>query len=154
MYAHLKDLQINEHDPKSELPVHVVLGISDYTKIKTQGRPILVLSGVPIAELTKFGWVVVSPGQEAGVTNILFSKTSLYDYEKLCSLDCLGIEETRDDNNYVYEEFEKQVGRGPEGFYETNLIWKDNHPPLKNSRSNSLGRLSSLVKNLTQKPVR
>ena len=40
------------------------------------------------------------------------------------------------------------MGRGPGGFYERNLIWKDNHPPLKNNKYNSLGRLSSLVKNL------
>ena len=37
------------------------------------------------------------------------------------------------------------------GFYETNLVWKDNHPPLKRSKSNSLGRLSNLVKNLTHR---
>ena len=34
-YVHLKDLQINYLDPKSELPVHVILGITDYTEIKT-----------------------------------------------------------------------------------------------------------------------
>ena len=82
---------------------------------------------------------------------MLFSKTSLHDYEKLCSLDCLGIEERRDDSNYVYEEFQKQLGRGLGGFYETNLIWKDNHPPLKNNKSNSLRRLSNPVKNLTHR---
>ena len=82
---------------------------------------------------------------------MLFSKTSLHDYEKLCNLDCLGIEERRDDSNYAYEEFQKQLGRRPGGFYETNLIWKDNHPPLKNNRSNSLCRLSNLVKNLAHK---
>ena len=43
------------------------------------------------------------------------------------------------------------MGRGPWGFYETNLIWKDNHLPLKNNKSNSLGRLSSLVKNSTHR---
>ena len=32
-----------------------------------------------------------------------------------------------------------------------NLIWKDNHPPLKSNKSNSLVRLSSLVKNLTHR---
>ena len=37
------------------------------------------------------------------------------------------------------------------GLYETNLIWKDNPPPLKNSKSNSLGRPNSLVKNLTHR---
>ena len=82
---------------------------------------------------------------------MLFSKTSLLDYETLCSLDCLGIEERRDDSNYVYKDFQKQLGHGPWGFYKTNLIWKDNHPPLKNNKSNSLERLSSLVKNLTHR---
>ena len=35
-YVHLKDLQINDHDPKNELPAPVILGINDYTKMKTQ----------------------------------------------------------------------------------------------------------------------
>ena len=43
------------------------------------------LPGEPIAELTKFGWVIVSPGEETGVTNMFFSKTSLHDYEKLAA---------------------------------------------------------------------
>ena len=51
-YVHLKDLNINDHDPKSELPVHVILGISDYTKTTTQERPRVGLPVEPIAELT------------------------------------------------------------------------------------------------------
>ena len=73
-----------------------------------------------------------------------FPKTSLHDYEKLCSLDSLGVEMTCD-NNYGYEEFQKQLGRRPGGFYKTNLIWKDNHPPLEKKKSSSLGRLSSFI---------
>ena len=57
----------------------VILNISD-KKIKTQERPRVSLPGEPIAELTKFRCVIVSPGQESGVTNMLFSKTFLYDY--------------------------------------------------------------------------
>ena len=63
----------------------------------------------------------------------------------------MGIEERRDESNYIYEEFKNQLGPGPGRFYETNLIWKDNPPPLKNNKSSSLGRLSSLVKNLTHR---
>ena len=63
-YVHLKILQINDHDPKTELPVHVILGISDYTKVKTQERPRVGLPGEPIAELTKFVWVIVSLEQK------------------------------------------------------------------------------------------
>ena len=152
-YVHLKDLRINmelhginDHEPTSELPVHVILGISDYTKIKTQERPRVGLPEEPIAELTKFGWIIVSPGQETGVTNMLFSKISLHDYENFCRLDCLGIEERHDDSNYVYEEFRKQLGCGPGRFYQTNLIWKEKPPPLKSNKPNSFGRLSSLGK--------
>ena len=73
---------------------------------------------------------------------------SNYDYGKLCNLDCLGIEERHDDSYYVYEEFEKQFRRGPGSFYETNLIWKNNPLPLKNNKSNNLGRLSRLENSL------
>ena len=105
-YVHLKNLQINYYDPKSELPVHVILGISDYTKLKTQEQPSVSVPAEPIAELTKFGWVT-------GVINTLFSETSLHDYKKPCSLDCLDIEERHDDSNCVCEEFKKQLGRRP-----------------------------------------
>ena len=77
-YVHLKDLQINDHYPK---PVHVTLGISDYTHTKSTQRPRVGLPGKLIAELTKFRWVVVSP--ESRVKNMLLSKASLHNYEKL-----------------------------------------------------------------------
>ena len=55
--------------------------------MKIQERLRLGLPKEPIAELTKFWWVIVSRGEETGVTNVLFSKLSLHDYEKLWSLD-------------------------------------------------------------------
>ena len=59
-YQHLKDLEINDNDPKTVLLVHMILGVNDYTKTKTQERPSVGLEGKPIVELTKLGWVVVS----------------------------------------------------------------------------------------------
>ena len=44
----------------------------------------------PIAKLTTLGWVVVSPGPETRVTNILFSKTYFHYYEKLSQLRLSG----------------------------------------------------------------
>ena len=61
------------------------------------------------------------------------------------------MEERHDDSNCVYKELKKQLGRRPGGFSETNLIWKDNHIPLKNNKSNTLGRLRNFVKNLTHR---
>ena len=65
-YQHLKDIKINDHDKKHELPVHVILWVNEYTRIKKK----------PIAELTKLGWVMLSPGKENASTNISFTNTS------------------------------------------------------------------------------
>ena len=54
-YQHLKDIKINDRDKKRELHVHVILGVNDYTRIKTQERPKVGLPGEPMAELTKLG---------------------------------------------------------------------------------------------------
>ena len=129
--------------------MQVIVGVNEYTKIKTQKRPRVGLPGEPIAEITKLGWVILSPRKENTSTNIFFTKTSLHDCEKLCSLDCFGIEEKHQKNNeFVYGEFRKQIGQDSFGNYETNLIWKENHPPLRSNEVNSLGRLHSLTKNL------
>ena len=141
-YQYLKDIKINDHDKKRELPVHVMLGVNDYTRIKAQERQRVGLPGKPIAELTKLGWVILSPGKEKTSTNILFTKTSLRDYENLYNLDCLGIEEKQEKNNkFIYGEFRKQLGWDSFGNYETNLIWKENHLTLHSNEVNSLGRL-------------
>ena len=131
--------------------MQVIVGVNEYTKIKTQKRPRVGLPGEPIAEITKLGWVILSPGKENTSTNIFFTKTSLHDREKLYSLDCFGIEEKHQKNNeFVYGEFRKQIGQDSFGNYETNLIWKENHPPLRSNEVNSLDRLHSLTKNLSQ----
>ena len=103
-YAHLSDITITDHDTKMDLPVHVILGEGDYTKIKTQGRARVGQPGELIVERTRLGWVVIFPGQESGLTNMMFSKTSVHDYENLCSLDV-----RRDE--VVYDEIKKQLGR-------------------------------------------
>ena len=89
------------------------------------------------------------PENDSEVTNLLFSKTSLHDYENLCSLDCLGIEENQvKSDDLVRDKFHKQLGRNSEGYYETNLIWKESHSLLSDNKYGSIGRLNNLVKNL------
>ena len=92
-YNHLKDIIINDTDTKKELPVHVILGAGDYTKVKTQERAKVGQPGEPVAELTKSGWVVISHGQETFVTKMLFSKTSVHDYDNLCHFDVLDVKD-------------------------------------------------------------
>ena len=146
-YAHLSDIIITDHDTKTDLPVHFILGTGYYTKIKTQERARVGQPGEPIAELTRLGWVVISPGQKSGLTNIIFSK--IYNYKNLYSLDVLGVKEEhvrRDE--VVYDEFKNQLSQSLEGWYGTSLLWKEKQPPLDTNKSGSLGRLNSLLNNL------
>ena len=97
-HQHLKDIKVNDHNRKRELSVHVI-GLNDHTRIKTQDRLRVGLLEEPIAELKKLGWVILWPGKENTSTNTVFTKASLYDYENLCSLECLSIKENHEKNN-------------------------------------------------------
>ena len=55
-YHHLRDIKINDTDTKAELPVHLILGASEYTRIKVQEMPRVGQPGKPIAELRRLGW--------------------------------------------------------------------------------------------------
>ena len=80
---------------------------------------------------------------------MLLTQTSIVDYEELCKLDVLGLADTpTGDQSVVYEEFREQLRRSEEGWYETGLPWKGNHPPLPNNKERSLRRLACLVRKL------
>ena len=49
---------MNDHDKKRELFVHVIVGVNDYTRIKTQERQRVVVSWEPVAEITKLAWAI------------------------------------------------------------------------------------------------
>ena len=48
----------------------------------------------------------------------------------------------------MYEEFQEQLERSPEGWYETGLPWRSNNPPLPTNEMGSRRRLDNLVKRL------
>ena len=152
-YSHLKGVVMDDADKKIDLPVHLILGTSEYAQIKTETRPKVGRPGEPIAELTRLGWTIMSPGSEADLTNMFLTQTSAADYEDLCRLDVLGLEDYPvGDQECVYQEFKEQLVRNPEGWYETGLLWKGNHPPLPSNKCGSLKRLDSLVKKLEKQP--
>lgn len=41
----------------------------------------------PMAELTRFGWVLMSPRKEAKINKVMWRKTCIDYYENLCRLD-------------------------------------------------------------------
>ena len=152
-YAHLQGISMDDDDTKLELPVHLILGASEYAQIKTETKPRVGQPGEPVAQQTRFGWTVISPGKEIDLGSILFTQTSNVDYENLCWLDVLGLKDTPPGSQEnVYEEFQEQLTRSPEGWYQTGLPWKACHPPLPSNEAGSLKRLNSLTKRLERNP--
>ena len=152
-FNHLKGITMDDKDKKTSLPIHLILGNSEYSKIKTGEKPRIGKSGEPVGELTSFGWTIMSPGNVSQLDNTYFTRNSSADYEQLCNLDVLGLG-ANPESEYqpVHEDFKEQLIRSPDGWYETGLLWKSNHDALHNNKNGSIARLSSLVRRLQHKP--
>ena len=75
------------------------------------------------------------------------------DYEQLCSLDVLGLEDRADRNQQcVFEEFKEQLRQSAKGWYKTGFLWKHGHELLPNNNEGSLRRLENLGKKLQREP--
>ncbi len=155
-YTHMRGVTMEDHDRKDKLPVHIILGASEIAKLKTERPPRVGLPGQPVAELTQFGWTIMSPGKESvDVATMLLAQTSQTDYEELCRLDVLGLEDRPiNSQSVVYDEFKEQLTRDETGRYETGLPWRGNHPLLPNNRAGSLRRLASLTSRLDREGLR
>ena len=95
----------------------------------------------------------MSPGAETNLSSVYLTRGSSADYEELCSLDVLGLEDKpAADQQAVYNEFQEQLVRQLEGWYEMGLLWKAGHPTLPSNRTGSLWRLANLVKELEKEP--
>ena len=128
-YPHLAQVNLTDNDKKDQLPIHVILSMGDYSRIKTTQPPLVGEAGEPVAEYTKLGWFIMSPGNEIDRQAIFLTETSQVDYEELCRLDVLGLRDsTEDDQEAVHAEFKEQLQRSAEGWYETGLPWRSKHP--------------------------
>ena len=139
---------------KSELPISMILGASDFLRIKTNTQLKLGQPGEPVGELTTLGWTIMAAGEEADLSSVYFTNSSAANYEHLCSLDVLGLQDQPDEiQQSVYQDFKQQLRRSEEGWHETGLLWKPRHDePLPTNESNSLGRLNNLLKKLQRDP--
>ena len=151
---HLREVSMDDNDTKPELPISMILGASDYSKIKTNTEPKLGEPGEPVGELTKLGWTIMAAGEEEDLSNVYLAKSSTADYEQLCGLDVLGLQdEPMGNQQSVYQDFKEQLRRSDEGWYETGLLWKPRcDKPLPSNESNSVGRLNNLLKKLQRDP--
>ena len=86
-YNHLREVEIDDVDLKKELPVHLILGTSEYARIKTETTPKMGKPAEPIAELTRFERIFMTSGSEPLLTQMFLTQTSKVDYEEICRLD-------------------------------------------------------------------
>ena len=61
----------------------MIIGTSDFSKIKTPTKPRVGKPGEPVAELTLSGWMMMSPGHEL-------------EYRNFCLLDHQAVKTMRD----------------------------------------------------------
>ena len=81
----------------------------------------------------------MSPGRESDAVSALYMQTSVSGYKKLCGTDILGLEESHyNHHEFGFEKFKKQMSRSKEGWYETELIWRENNIPLGNAMARVL----------------
>ena len=65
----------------------------------------------------------MSAGKEAHMGSVYRTRTSSTDYQQLCSLDVLGLQDRPDgDQQSVYDDFKEQLRRSDERCYETRLL--------------------------------
>lgn len=113
---------MDDVDKKRSLPVYLILGANEYTKIKTPDAQRTGAMEEPVAKRTKFGWTIMSSGREDNVESMFLAETAVSDYESLCQMDVLGLKDTPSgDQDVVHSEFLKQLEQSPEGWYQTLL---------------------------------
>ena len=150
-YSHLAGVKLRDESVKPSLPVHLILGSGDFAKIKTETAPRLGKKvNDPVAELTKLGWILYSPGEEDELAHMNLIKSVNTDYEKLVSMDVLGIKDEQEEN--LIEEFGEQLVRKQDGSYVTGLLWKAVKPKLDTNEARSKARLASTLKKLVRDP--
>ena len=148
-HPHLKGVTMDDTDERPRLTVHIILGNSQCPRISTTEPQRVEREWDPVASRTKLGWTITSPGKEVDTTSMLLTETSSVDYEELCKLDLLGLADLpAGDQGVIYDEFNEQLRRSEEGWYETRLPWTGDHPPLPANKDGSLRRLANLVRKL------
>ena len=88
--SHLKDVRMGDDDEKENLPVHIILGANDFAKIRTGGR-LRVGRRDPVAEFARFGWTIMSPGNDKDLSSVCLAINSNVDSERQCGLDVSGL---------------------------------------------------------------
>ena len=120
-YSHTQDKRFYMTSG-GEYQIHLILGDSMYSRIRTEkvfkGNP-----GERIVEETTFGWVVHG-GDEYTSDGACMYLREVNDYEKLYSLDVLGVEDRGENDQFdVLRDFKENIARRDDGRYEVSFPW-------------------------------
>ena len=85
----------------------------------------------PVAEFTKLhpsfcGEVI----EKIQFEKHYFVNDERSEFQKLCSLDVLGLEDVMQPEEFNHQTFKDHIKYCEKGYYETALPWKPDHPPL------------------------
>jgi hypothetical protein len=85
-----------------------VLGNGEYARIKASTKPVIGGDHEPVAEKTKLGWFIMSPGLDFDRSTMLLTQNAHLDIESLGRLDVLGLADTMEnDQNAVYDDLKE-----------------------------------------------
>ena len=81
----------------------------------------------------------------------MFAKDTSSDYERLCSLDVLGIEDRgQDDQLQVYQDFKENIVKQEDGRYEVHVPWIPGRKLSGTNEQASRGRLANVERKLSK----
>ena len=146
-YEHARDKKfyVKQGD---EYPIDIILGDSTFCKIKTEdvykGKP-----GEPIVEGTTFGWVI--HGGDCSISDQCMYVREVNDYERLYSLDVLGVEDRGENDQLdVMTDFKENITRREDGRYEVGVPWIPGSTLTSSNEQASRRRLQNVTKRITQ----
>ena len=112
---------ISDDDIKVELPVHTVIEAYNLSKIITNMPARIGKTSESVAELIKLGWMIMSKGQEDH-SKVYLTQSETHDYEQLCRLKVLGLDDTSDaDQHTIYTEFKEQLQWSKNVWYQSEF---------------------------------
>ena len=152
-YACLRRLNFSdEHTKEDRIPIHIILGSADCQRIKT-AEPCILGSNPdrdPGAQLTMLGWIIAGKTTGSGLETgkHLSLNSSQDEFERICSLETLGISDMNGKNGAFHEDFKENLQRLPDDTYSTRLPWEKDFPPLCPNKELTLARLRSTSRRL------
>ena len=165
-FSHLHGISFSDmHDDKETLPIDILLGADLCNRFVTPSKIMGESADEPVANLTKFGWVLLGPMTndvasenreivQSCVTHTLkcteIDRSNDRLLQKFWDLDTLGI---LPEEKTVHESFENEIEYNSKGeFYSVGLPWRESCSQLPDNFDVCVKRLASNIRKLKREP--